>query len=82
MNLLRRVRYYKRENDYLRIRKNYRKAAKSTFNFRTATKEEMAEIRRKVILNQRREDIQVWFGFILLLAALLYFIYRLFKIYS
>ena len=54
--LLRRNRLFRPENSFLNLKKEYLKAAEGKINIKKATKKELAEIRRKVLEQRRKED--------------------------
>jgi predicted Zn-dependent protease len=73
--LLRKKRYFKKERSFLNLKNEYYKAAGGEMNFKTASKQQLAEIRQRFIQRRRKEayiSIAI-VAFILMLIA--YFIY-------
>lgn len=67
-----RIRYFDRGNQFSEIRKAYRKASKNASPEKRLSKEELAEIRKRVIRARRRDErikLSVFVGVVLMVAV-------------
>jgi tetratricopeptide (TPR) repeat protein len=73
--LLRKKRYFKKERSFLNLKNEYYKAAGGEMNFKTASKQQLAEIRQRFI-QRRRNETYLSIGIaVFVLALIAYFIY-------
>lgn len=73
--LLRRKRYFKKERSFLNLKNEYYKAAGGEMNFKTASKQQLAEIRQRFIQRRRKEayiSIAIVAFILMLIAYLIY----------
>ncbi len=59
-SMLRRKSMFKKERTFLSTRKEYYRAAKGKVNLKNATKEELLQLRKKIIKRRKVENIRAW----------------------
>lgn len=72
-NLLRKKSIFKRDNSFMSARKKYLKAAKGEIDFKNISKEELRAIRKKVIKEQKTENLRAWIITLVLLVPIFAF---------
>ncbi len=76
--LLRKKTYFRKERSFLNRKREYHKAA-GIIDLKTATKEELAGIRKTIIKRRRKSNLIFLFLFVIIASPLLYFSFDFFK---
>ena len=76
--LLRTKRLFKKEKTFLSLKKDYFKASNGVFDFKKISKEELLEIRKKVLKERKKEDLIFATIAITIISILIYFTFQLF----
>uniref|UniRef100_UPI00404A40D3 hypothetical protein n=1 Tax=Gelidibacter sp. TaxID=2018083 RepID=UPI00404A40D3 len=77
--LLRKKRYFKKERSFLNLKNEYYKAAGGEMNFKTASKQQLAEIRLRFIQRRRKEAYISISIMVFVLTLIAYFIFTQIK---
>lgn len=72
-NLLRSKRLFKKERTFLNIKKEYLKASEGKLNLKKASKEELQQIRKKIIKERRKENMVLISIAIVITSVIFYF---------
>ncbi len=76
-NLLRRKRMYDKERSFLSIKKEYLKAAEGKIDLKKASKEDLLNIRRKVLAARKRETLLTYSLLIIVICGMVYLVYQI-----
>lgn len=77
--LLRSKRLFKKEKTFLNVKKEYLKASKGKLNFKTTSKEELLELRKKILKERKKErSIFILIG-LTVIGFFIYFSFNLFQ---
>lgn len=71
--LLRKKSYFKKERTFLNRKREYSNAAKGVIDLKTATKEQLADIRNKIIKRRKRQNLVLLLVMILLVVPITYY---------